>query len=257
MTDAREYGNPKSSRQRDAASIAAATFVFVALWALALPAEVLTPATLQQAAEAFVQRTFRSEGELVVQCKPITSMGRLRDVEADIHARYVSTPNSSGPVIVGLEFRRDGKRIGQRSVTLDVRVFRSVLVARERLPRHTTLAADMLRVERREVRALGDGFFVDAADVVGKRVKSAVRAGVPILARAVEEIPSVERGDKVVILVHMGGIKVSARGTALRDGAVGSEVPVKNDRSGKRLQGIVVEPGVVRVSVAEYSSVGR
>jgi flagella basal body P-ring formation protein FlgA len=40
---------------------------------------------------------------------------------------------------------------------------------------------------------------------------------------------------------------------ALEDGAAGAMVAVKNDRSGRRLQAVVVGPGVVRVQLDDPS----
>ena len=75
-------------------------------------------------------------------------------------------------------------------------------------------------------------------------------------ARSIEETPVIERGDRVLIIVNLSAVTVSASGTALHDGAIGSEIAVKNDGSGKRLRGVVVKRGVVRVDVAEYPRLG-
>jgi len=66
----------------------------------------------------------------------------------------------------------------------------------------------------------------------------------------IEEIPLIERGDKILVMVRLGGITVSATAVALEDGMKGQVIGVKNDRSGKRLQGVVVASGVVCVDLA-------
>lgn len=57
----------------------------------------------------------------------------------------------------------------------------------------------------------------------------------------------VHRGDRVEARLHMSGISVTLIAMALDDGCAGQTVLVKNERSGKRLRGTVIAPGVVQV----------
>lgn len=57
----------------------------------------------------------------------------------------------------------------------------------------------------------------------------------------------VKKGEPVTIFFQQGAISVQAQGLALEDGRLGSRIQVKNDSSGKIVEGTVVGEGMIEV----------
>jgi len=124
-----------------------------------------------------------------------------------------------------------------------------VLVAVLPIARGTAVSAAQFAIERRPLAA-GAAARPAAPDAIdGTRLRRSLAAGEVLAAGDLEPVPFVRRGDKVTALAEAAGIAVAMQVTALEDGANGATITVKNDRSGKRLQAVVVAPGTVRVRV--------
>jgi len=177
-------------------------------------------------------------------------LDELEGQNLEIRPRLMRSPNARGALPITIEFWKDGQRVDRRAASAQVSVYRDVLVAARRLDRNTVVERDALLVERRDVRLLGDGAVASMAGVIGRRTRRMVAEGEILAQDDIEEIPLIERGDKILVMVRLGGITVSATAVALEDGMKGQVIGVKNDRSGKRLQGVVVASGVVCVDLA-------
>ena len=92
------------------------------------------------------------------------------------------------------------------------------------------------------------GYFADAADVIGRRLTANVAAGVPVRERHLRPAWAVEEGQRVAIEKDLGGITVAMAGIALENGAIGDMVSVRNASSNKVLQGFVSDRNKISVS---------
>lgn len=223
------------------------------LFAALVRAETLDNRAIATAAERCVRETFGAGVEVEAQCGPVPALGALQSADAELRPRVLGDRRMSGQALVSVELWREGQRIGERSVNVQVRLYRPVLVAREPLARGAALLPAQFTVERREVAMAGDTAVPSVDTVTGMRLRRPVAAGDTVLATDLEPVPLVRRGDKVTAITGLGGITVSMSAIALEDGAAGATVSVKNDRSGRRLQAVVVGPGVVRVQLDDPS----
>jgi len=111
------------------------------------------------------------------------------------------------------------------------RAQRAALVLAESLPRGTVLRAEHLR--EAEIATKGQGDLVEAAETaIGRRLKSNLGGGQPLLVRHLEHDWQVEEGGPVTIVTAMGGIRIEAAGVALEAGQVGQAIRVTNAGSG-------------------------
>ena len=223
------------------------------LFAALARAETLDARAIAGAAERCVREAFGTGVEVEAQCGPVPALGALQSADVELRTRVLGERRTGGQALVSVELWHEGERIGERSVTVQVRLYRPVLVAREPLARGTALVPAQFTVERREVAMAGDTVTPSVETVAGMRLRRPVVAGDTVLATDLEPVPLVRRGDKVTATTGVGGISVSMSAIALEDGAMGATVSVKNDRSGRRLQAVVVGPGVVRVQLDDPS----
>lgn len=109
---------------------------------------------------------------------------------------------------------------------------RPALVLAESLPRGTVLDAGHLREAPIGARARGD-LVVSLDSAIGRRLKSNLGAGQPLLARHLEHDWQVAEGGPVTIATNLGGIRIEAAGVALEPGQLGQDIRVTNAGSGE------------------------
>jgi flagellar basal body P-ring formation protein FlgA len=122
-----------------------------------------------------------------------------------------------------------------------------------------TLAVLSRNVARGAAIEAGDVIWMDAPAntprdaigdpdaLIGKTAKRALMANTPLRSADVMETPAVRRNEAVTLMFEAGGLRLSVRGRAMADGAVGSVIKVLNPQSNKTLDAMVESQGVARV----------
>ena len=164
---------------------------------------------------------------------------------ADYRFEILSSKSPAGSVGLRITlFLKDGSTHPMLA-TARVRIYDRVCVATRRLDRHESLAADGLRIERREVTALADGYYGDIAGITGKRTKRIIPVGSIIQASDIQAVPLVARGSGVVVSVVIGAVTVVSKAKALEDGELGQVIAVEHLLTRRHLTGTVAGRGLV------------
>lgn len=132
----------------------------------------------------------------------------------------------------------------RREVVVKARVSAQVLVMADEVPTGQPIAAEHLRLERRDVSATPDALS-DTDAAVGRTGRSALHTGQMLARRLLLAPVLVQRGQGVGIQAAHGGLVVTAPGEALETGREGDTIRVRNTRSGKVIRARVIEAGVV------------
>ncbi|WP_338401960.1 flagellar basal body P-ring formation chaperone FlgA [Paragemmobacter straminiformis] len=90
-----------------------------------------------------------------------------------------------------------------------------------------------------------DGIFTDPAMVIGRRAKVGLGEGQPVLARQLEPVWLVEKGNPLSLTASAGGLSVSAPAEALENGALGDVIRVMNLSSRREVKALVTGPNIV------------
>jgi flagellar basal body P-ring formation protein FlgA len=93
----------------------------------------------------------------------------------------------------------------------------------------------------------------DPDALIGKTAKRSLMPNTALRSADVMDTPAVRRGEPVTLMFEAGGLRLSVRGRAMGDAAVGSMVKVLNPQSNKTLDAIVESPGVARVLASHNS----
>ncbi len=96
--------------------------------------------------------------------------------------------------------------------------------------------------------------LADPEALIGKTAKRVLLANTPLRALDVMDTPSVRRNEPVTLIYEAEGLKLSVRGKALADAAIGANVKVLNPKSNKVLEAIVDGPGTARVMLSQLSA---
>lgn len=134
-------------------------------------------------------------------------------------------------------------------VPVRLQAVREVLVAARPLARGETLGADALRVERRELSTLQQGYLAPGAAIAGKQLSRAVAAGAALSPADLAAAFAIRRGQQVTLVGHAGGLEVRARGKALADAAIDQRVSVENSSSKRIIEGVVRSADTVDVGL--------
>ncbi|MBV1877541.1 MAG: flagellar basal body P-ring formation protein FlgA [Pseudomonadales bacterium] len=134
-------------------------------------------------------------------------------------------------------------------LTVEVEVFKTVVVAATALRRQTLLNTNDLLLQEVDILRNSRVIFFDPAKVSGNRLKRALRAGAIITAGMLSKPALINKGDSVVITAKKGAIVVRQPGTAMESGTLGDQIKVKNKTSGRIIKGWVRGPGEIYVPV--------
>ncbi|HDZ57773.1 MAG TPA: flagellar basal body P-ring formation protein FlgA [Pseudomonas xinjiangensis] len=134
-------------------------------------------------------------------------------------------------------------------VPAQVSLFQQVLVAVRPLARHSVISPQDVALQERDTGLLRDSYLTDPKQAVGMRLRRPMGADAVFSPSQLEQDEIVKRGDKVVISAANSQIAVKMPGEAMESGALGSQIKVRNSRSGRTVSARIVAPGQVAVAM--------
>lgn len=212
-------------------------------------AETQSPNSLRQSVVDFLKTQMESRSDQDIEIS-VGSIDRRLTLEACQKApETFLAPGAKlqGKLTVGL--RCSDPKPWTVYIPAQIKVFADVIVAAQPLQRGSEIsAADVISV-RQELGQLHSGYFTKIDDVVGMVLKQNLTAGRALTPKRLRAPILVHRGEKVTIVAAVGALKVKGKGEALRNAAQGELVSVRNSRSKRIVQGIVMKAGTVQVQM--------
>jgi flagella basal body P-ring formation protein FlgA len=172
---------------------------------------------------------------------------RLPFCETGLEMALTGNRARSGNVTVHV--RCTGPRPWSLYVPARARALAPVVVLARPVSPGTPLQAGDLQVVEREVSELTGGHFSDPGTLLGKVLRRALAPGVPVVPSAVESPMLIQRGERVPIVARVAGVDVRMEGEALRGGAAGETIPVRNLGSRRVVEGRVTAERTVEVAM--------
>ncbi|HEY3269343.1 MAG TPA: flagellar basal body P-ring formation chaperone FlgA [Armatimonadota bacterium] len=183
---------------------------------------------LVEAARAFVEGSMEAgDGRVVVEPSSRPRDLTLPDGRLELTAADAGTPTGAFRRIA-IRAMVEGEEAGRVDVSLRVRRYSNVAVAKRTIPRGESVVADAVTYEERDLTSLPEDALTEATALNGLQATQPIAAGSVLTARAAAEPPLVHRGDSVTIVARIGSIEVSASGVAGEDGRLGQSIRVKN-----------------------------
>lgn len=125
-----------------------------------------------------------------------------------------------------------------------------VVVATRRLALGEIVGPGDVREIRMRASLLRDGMADTAPQVVGRQLRRPVGPDQPVALADVAAPSLVEKNGRVILVLEVPGMTLSAQGRALEAAPRGGTVRVVNLMSQSVVEGVVVAPGRVRVAAA-------
>ncbi len=192
----------------------------------------------QEAAEAWGEghqvavEPIKWRSEMILPAGEVVVDARTRDGQPPLGASMIT-----------VRFVVDGVEAEERTVSARVSVTGPLCQAAGELARDQRIEqGDLMEVQGPLERGA-----LSCKDALGQAPRSRIKPGAVIKARMVKPPMLVRRGDRVTIVYQNGGLRITARGEAMRDGTRGQWIPVTNSASQQVIKALVQAPGQVQV----------
>lgn len=129
-------------------------------------------------------------------------------------------------------------------VPVSVTILRAATVAAENIPKGTTISAALLEdtfISDSSNRALT---ITDKNMLIGSKARKDIKAGEQI---TMSDFCLVAKGDMVTIIAKSANLEIRTNGIALEEGKINDLISVKNSKSNKIIQAVVIAPNTVKV----------
>ena len=187
----------------------------------------------------------RGYDDVMVSIRPLDSRLAPAFCDEPLQALPANTTHTLGAVSVGV--RCNGNKPWTIYVRGTVNAYTDVPVLTQSMPRGEIVSAADIAIEKVEIRSDFEHIIVDKVDIIGKQAKRALRAGQPLRFSQLMHPILIERGQEVTLVSGLAGVQVRMQGKALASGAAGDRILVANERSGRRLEGVINTNGTVTV----------
>jgi flagella basal body P-ring formation protein FlgA len=124
---------------------------------------------------------------------------------------------------------------------------RAVALKRPMLGGQLLTAADLVTVEG-DAAQFPLGYYQDPSEVAGATLRRAMAGGVVLSNQMLQIAGGIARGQAVTLLADAGGVAVRMSGRAMSEAAVNQRIKVRNDSSGRIVEGIARSQQVVEIN---------
>ena len=128
-----------------------------------------------------------------------------------------------------------------------IRVYEAVVVLSRPVQRGEIITRQALTIEKRDISNLRGNFVTQIAQIENKQAAHDLQTGIILGLRSFIEPKLIKRRDKVIISSAQPAFSIRMNGVAMMDGTKGQLIRVKNENSGRIINAIVIEPGLVAV----------
>ncbi len=130
-----------------------------------------------------------------------------------------------------------------------VRLYDDVLVTRDPVKRGTAIDPARLQTRKLEVSRIRGGYYRPGDPVERLQARRNLARGSALTAQSVEPRLAVRSGEQVTIRLSIRGLDIKSRGKALQSGPIGKVIRVRNEQSGRIIEGEIIAPGQIRVGL--------
>jgi flagella basal body P-ring formation protein FlgA len=138
-----------------------------------------------------------------------------------------------------------GSKCTRVTVNCEMNVMLTAVVAITSIERGQVIQSSACNLKLIDVTHLGVIPYDELSQVIGKKALRAISEGQYINKQWVQEIPEIEKGDPVTIVVKKSTVRVVVSATARESGKIGEKIWVENSESHKLVRVMVKSKGIV------------
>jgi flagella basal body P-ring formation protein FlgA len=204
---------------------------------------ILLSEYLETVSKEYAEKGYRSEFSI----GNIDPYHKIKDCD---HRPVISNKRSPlKQARITTELRCNGTKPWKLYVGSEFKLYSQTVVAATSIRRGQVISANDLLIKEIVINQSNYSLYDDISDVVGMIAKRSIRAESTIQPGHLLPPKLVKRGDNVIIVARNSAISVRMNGTALSDGALGQQIPVRNTRSNRVVKARVSKAGLVTITL--------
>jgi flagella basal body P-ring formation protein FlgA len=129
-------------------------------------------------------------------------------------------------------------------IPVKVQVFKQVVITTQHISKDMPINGAELKLQRQDVSQIGDAFYESIDDLTGLVAQKNIASGSVLKHHMVKQPTLVYRGQMVKMVIEAPGLTIEGTGIAQNDGIKGQLVKVKNVRSNRVVDAMVVDAGI-------------
>lgn len=198
------------------------------------------------AIQSRVEAEFRARGQdYQAEVMPLDPRLRLAECSQALEAFFPQGRREAGTWSVGVRCKGDRPWTLYGQVRIKANV--EVLVLNRTLRQGEVIGPGDVALARKDLAEVRGTYFTQADQAIGLAARHGLNAGQTLDAKDLVAPKLIRRGEKVTLRAESGGYQVNMSGEALADAGAGERVRVRNDQSGRIVQGIAAGRGLVLV----------
>jgi flagella basal body P-ring formation protein FlgA len=134
-------------------------------------------------------------------------------------------------------------------VPVSIKNFKHVATLKHAVIRNTVLTDEDISLERMNINRLSSGYFDNISQLKGKILTQSLSRGAVLTKHHVKIPMAINRGQSVTLIAKNSAIEVRMEGTALSKGAIGQRIKVKNNRTKRIVEGVIVNKHLISVNL--------
>ena len=201
---------------------------------------------IQAAASEYITANMETSGDYRIRIDRLDSRLTLTQCQTPLSAFTPGGIVTTGRISVGIRCNDD--KTWTIFTTAHIDTFQKIVVLVQPVARGEILTRRHLRLQRRNMAKLRQGFFTDYQQVLNKQTTRNLPEGTALNQRLVAEPKIIRRGEKVTILAASAALQIRMTGIAMMDGLKGQRIRIKNQQSKRIIEATVMQPGLVSVS---------
>jgi flagella basal body P-ring formation protein FlgA len=153
-----------------------------------------------------------------------------------------------GNVALTIQFFVDGNKAESIRVAGKVSLYQEVVHARRAMKRNDTISTEDIQLVRTNIADHPERFLTQPDQVIGKRLLCGVGIDQTIGSHMLDKALAIKRGDIVLIVHQLEGLKLTAKGQAKENGSLGDRIRIVNVDSNKNIFCKVIDARTVELT---------
>lgn len=134
-------------------------------------------------------------------------------------------------------------------VPVSVKNFKHVIVLRHGVTRNTLLTENDITLEKLNINRLSSGYFDDIEQIRGQVLTQNLSKGAVLTKHHLKRPMAINRGQTVTLIAKNAAIEVRAEGKAMSKGAIGERIKVKNMKTQRIVEGVIINKHLINVNL--------
>ncbi len=134
-------------------------------------------------------------------------------------------------------------------VPVSVSNLKMVATLKQGMIRNSVLTEDNIQFEKKNINRLSSGYFDDIKQLKGKILTQNLTRGAVLTQHHIKSPLAVKRGQSVTLIAKNAVIEVRMKGKAMSKGAIGDRIKVKNMKSKRIIDGVIIDENLINVNL--------